>query len=818
MLNDLRQAVRSLSRARGFTSVAVLTLALGIGATTAIFSLFDAVLLKSLPVKDPQHLFTLNAGQYPMFQAVRKETDIFSDVLATVPVEGLEVSMDGGTSEKALVSLVSASYFATLGVPAALGRVFDGADERPPGEPAIAVVSDGYWRQRLARDAAVVGRRIRVGGTPLTIVGVAPRGFFGEEVGASPALWVPLTMWGQVVPGRNLLQSPAAAWLRTIGRLKPGLTPSQAESRLTPMMRRQLETIFGPQISPDVRGEIASFAATLVPADKGASTLRHRFSRPLELLMAAVVMVLLISCANVANLSLARAAARRRDIDLQMALGMGRTRLIRQLLTESMVLAALGGATGLGLAWAGREGLLRVFSADGTRLPVATQTDLRLLMFVTAVSIATALIFGAVPAWRSVRASLVTSLASRRASLDRRVVRVSPMLVVAQVAVSLVLLTGAGLFLRTLTNLRHVDLGFVPERLVILNVNPRAAGYSAADARGVTHRILERLRAVPGVATASFAENGVLFGRDSSTNLIRPEGFVEAGQGFPRAQWDVVGPQYFVTMGIDLVAGRDLSDRDDESSPRVAAINEAMAQRFFPGANPIGRRLLWGDGKQTDFEVIAVVRDVKQSGPRDQPHLRFYLPYAQLSRTRPSWDLASVQFLIRTAGEGAATQRTLERAIAMEDPRLSPDGISIGPDLVERALVQERMVAALSVVCGLLGAALACVGLYGLISYHVVQRTSEIGIRMALGAQRSQVLRAMLRRAIGWTAGGILLGIPIALVASRAAESLLFGLSATDTSTLAGAAVLMLVFGLVAAYIPAHRAARIDPLAALRCD
>ena len=818
MFQDFRYAVRTLLKNPGFTLVAVLTLALGIGATTAIFSLFDAVLLKSLPVKNPEELFIVPAGQYPMFQAVRRETDIFSDVLASASIDALDTAIDSGDSEKAQVSLVSASYFSTLGVAASIGRVFDSGDEQPPGQPAIAVASYGFWLQRLAKDPGVVGRRIRVRGIPLTIVGVAPEGFLGEEVGVAPSLWIPLTMWGQVVPGRNLLQSPATAWLRMIGRLRPGISAVQADARLTPKLRRQLEEIFGPQISADERSDIDAFTVKLRPAAKGTSRLRTRFAQPLELLMAAVVLVLLISCANVANLSLARAVARRRDIDLRLALGMSRIRLVRQLLTESLVLSIAGGALGLAMAWAGREALLRLISADGIRPAVPAQTDLRLLAFVAIVSIATAIIFGSVPAWRSVRVSLMTSLAGRNAIVDRGAHVVSRLLVIAQVAVSLVLLMGAGLFLRTLTNLRDVDLGFAPERLVILNVNPRAAGYSIEQSAGVTHRVLERLRAVPGIISATVAENGVMFGRDSGTNLIRPEGFSAGPEGFPRAQWDVVGPRYFSTMGIALAAGRDFTDRDDESAPRVIAINEAMARRFFAATNPIGRRLLWGGDNQIDFEIVAVVRDVRQSGPRDASQLRFYLPYRQLSKTRPSWDLASVQFLVRTADDSDAMRRSLQSSIADEDPRLSIESVRSGPELLERSLVQERMIATLSVAFSLLGVGLACIGLYGLIAYHVAQRTSEIGVRMALGAERSQVLRMTLARALLWTASGIAVGIPIALSVSHLAESLLFGLSPRDTATLAGAAILLLAFGFAAAYIPARRAANIDPLAALRYE
>ena len=818
MIQDLRYALRTLLRSPAFTIVAVLTLALGIGATTAIFSLFDAVVLKSLPVKNSDELFIVNAGHYRAYQAFREESDLFSGVLASAAIEELDATIDSSVPEKTRVSLVSASYFSTLGVSAAMGRAFGTGDERPAGEPAIAVVSHAYWQRRLARDPAAIGRVVRVRGVAVTIVGVAPRGFFGEEVGASPDLWVPLTMWARIVPGRDLLNSPGTSWLRIVGRLKPGVTVPQAEAKLTITFRRVLESIFGPTMSADLRRDVDASIVKLTPAGQGVSRLRGRFAQPLQLLLAAVVLVLLISCANVANLLLARAASRRREVDLRLALGMSRPRLVRQLMTESLVLSTIGAVLGLAFAWLGREALLRLVSADGSRAPVVVETDLRLVAFVAFVSVVTALLFGSVPVWRSLRASLVTSLAARRSSANRSHHIVSPLLVVAQVAVSLVLVMGAGLFLRTLTNLRSVNLGFVAERLVVLDVNPRAAGYAIDQSAAVTHRVLERLRGVPGVIAASFSENGVMFGRDSSTNLIRPEGFVAGAEGFPRAQWDIVGPRYFSTMGVPLVAGRDFTDRDDESSPRVAAINEAMAQRFFAGANPIGRRLVWGDDKPTDFEVIAVVRDVKHTGPRDQPHLRFYLPYRQLSKTRPSWDLASVRFLVRAAADPAAMGLVLQRAIAAEDARLSVSAAYVAPELIDRALVQERMIAKLSIAFGVLAVGLACIGLYGLIGYQVVQRTNEIGIRMALGAQQTHVLWATLRRALVWTIAGVALGIPLALLASRTAESLLFGLSPMDVVTLVAAAAIMVMLGAVAAFIPARRASRIDPLVALRYE
>ena len=816
-MNDFRYSIRGLLKAPAFTIVAVLTLALGIGATTAIFSLFDAVVLKSLPVHDPHELFIVNAGHYRLYQALRQETDLFSDVTASGSIEELDATIDSGVPERARVSLVSASYFSTFGVPAAMGRAFGAGDERPAGEPAIAVVSHAYWQRRLARDPAVVGRVVRIRSVPIEIVGVAPAGFFGEEVGASPDLWVPLTIWASIVPGRDLLNSPGTSWLRIIGRLKPGVSVPQAEARLTVTFRRTLEGIFGPAMPAGLRRDISESTLQLTPVGQGVSRLRGRFAQPLQLLLAAVILVLLISCANVANLLLSRAATRRREIDLRLALGMSRMRLVRQVMTESMVLSAMGASFGLVLAWLGREALLRLVSADGSRAPVAVETDLRLIAFVAVVSVVTALLFGSVPAWRSLRTSLVTSLATRRGSGNRSNPIVSPLLVVAQVAVSLVLVMGAGLFLRTLTNLRSVDLGFAPGRLLVLNVNPQAAGYKGENAVAMTQRVLERMRTTPGVTAASYSENGVLFGRDSGTDLIRPEGF-PAADSYPRARWDVVGPAYFSTMGISLVAGRDFTNRDNESAPRVVAINETMARRFFPGANPIGRKLVWGDSNVTDFEVVAVARDVKQGSPRDEPQLRFYLPYRQLSATRPSWILASVQFMVRTTADPAAMLPVLHRAVAEEDARLTVREAYAAPELIDRALVQERMIAKLSIAFGVLAVGLACIGLYGLIAYQVVQRTNEIGIRMALGAQRAEVLWATLRRALAWTAAGVVLGIPLALTASRTAESLLFGLNPMDMVTLAAAAALMLLLGALAAFIPARRASRVDPLVALRYE
>lgn len=820
ILQDFRYAIRNLSRARGFTAAVVLILALGIGANTAIFSLLDAVIFKSLPVKNPEELVLIRPGgfQYPAFQAFRQHTDIFVDLFAASGVTPLDVEIQNGVRERTRVSLVSGSYFSTLGVQAAIGRIFTINDDRTAGEHPVAVASSGYWQRRFGGDADILNRVVRISGTPITIIGVVPPAFFGEQVGVAPDLWIPLTMWGQVVPGRNLLQSPGTGWLRIIGRVRPGVTASGPEPELTETFRQVVTEIFGPKAPEDIRRDIAKATVTLEPAGRGVSNLRTQFARPLQLLMGAVVLVLLIACANIANLLLARTAARRREIDLRLALGMSRARLIRQLLTESVVLAALGGAVGVAFAWLGREALLRLISADGSRLPVAVATDARLLVFVVVISSATAILFGLAPAWQSARASLVTSLVARGEASERPG-HLSSLLVVAQVAVSLVLLMGAGLFLRTIANLRDVDLGFAPEQLLILDVNPQAAGYGGDRAIALNRRLLDRMKAVPGVSSVSLSEHGVLMGRDSSTNLMRPRGFVAGPEGFPRTQWDVVGPRYFSTIGTALLSGRDFSERDDVGSPLVVAINEEMARLFFGDANPIGRRLVWGEGDaQKEFEIVAVTRGVKHSGARDEPQPRFYLPYFQLPLARNNWMLASTRFLVRTAANPAAVAPILRRLIPSEDPRLSVARLDIGPELVSRTLVQERMIAILLVAFGVLAIGLACLGLYGLIAYHVIQRTREIGIRMALGAQGRDVLWAMLRRGLVWIAAGVAIGVPLALSASRLAKSLLFGLSATDAVTLIAAAMLMSAMGLLAGYIPARRATRVDPLVALRYE
>jgi predicted permease len=816
LMQDVRYALRIFRRSPAFTATAVLSLALGIGANTAIFSVFDAVLLKALPVKEPGQLFALQGGDfsYAAYQVFRQYNEPFSDLFATSGITSVDAQIDNGASEQTRVSLVSGSYFSVLGVSALIGRTFAADEDRVPGAHPIAVMGYGYWERRFGRDPRVLGTTIRLSGTPVTIIGVTPPAFFGEQVGAEPNLWVPLTMWARVVPGRDLVASRTTAWLQIIGRLKPGRDTSQAGTTLTAQYKQVLTEVFGDDAAEDTRREIAGAHVTLQSAHNGVSRLRRQFSRPLQVLMSVVALVLLVACANVANLVIARATARRREIALRLALGISRPRLVRQLLTESLLLSAAGGAAGLVFAAWGRESLLRLVTVDGSRVPLAVATDARLLAFVAAISIVTGIVFGLAPAWQSVRVNLSETMGrAGHAGVRRRRLPAGSLLVVAEIAMSLVLLMGAGLFLRTLSNLHDVDLGFAPERLLIVDVNPRAANYRDDAYSAVCRRLLERLNAVPGVATATFSENGVLSGRDSDTNRIRPDGYVPVDDGLPTVRFDVVGPGYFTTMGIPLLAGRDIDAHDDATARGVIVINDAMARRFFGAANPIGRRMLWGEGDDAKaLEVVGVVPHVKQHGPRDEVAPRFYLPYFQHGQP----ELASARFIMRTAANPSAVATLARSAIQSEDKTLPILGVDTAVSLEERTVVQERMIAMLSSGFTVLALALACIGVYGLMAYRVVQRTSEIGIRMALGAERSRVVWSVLRQDLVLIAAGLAIGAPLAIAASSLIQSLLFGVDGADRGTLVAAVIVMTLIGLVAGLGPALRASRIEPAVSLR--
>ncbi len=809
---DMRYALRTLRRSPGFATAAIVTLALGIGATTAIFSLLDAVVVRSLPVQRPNELVSLSANySYPSFLTLAEQSRPAIDLFATSGIEKLPVRLGAAEAAPTSVAFVSGQYFSVLGVRAAVGRTFMGDADREIGAPAVAVASDTYWQRRFARAPDLVGQVVHVSGSAVTVIGIAPPGFFGEHVGTIPDLWIPLTMRSSLVPGRDLLRSPGTSWLDLLGRLKPGHDADEVGRVLTVRYRQKLMEIFGPLPEPDVKRDIDGTAVALTSATNGLSSLRKQFARPLWILMAVVALVFLIACANVANLLLERATMRRREIGLRLALGISRGRLLRQLLAEAVTLSAIGASVGLLLAWGAREILLRLVSADGSRIPVVVTTDARMLAFVTAGSVVTALLFGLAPAWKCARADVATALGTLRGPDRRgRWNAAGSLLVIGQIGMSLTLLVGAGLFLRTLSNLRHVDLGFEPHHRLILDVDPRAAGYHGTPYGDLNRRLLQRLAAVPGVAVVTLSENGALMGRSGSTDRLRPPDWPAGLETVPKSYFDVVGPGYLAALGIDLIDGRDITTRDTVAAPGVVLINDVLSRQFFGRSSALGRHLQWND---LDLEVIGVTRSAKQRGPRSDARPEFYVPYFQ----HPDrFDLASTRFIVRASGDPQSVAGTLRSAIQVEDGKLPPPTISIATDLVDRTLVQERMIAKLSTAFGLLALALTCIGLYGLMAYRVAQRTNEIGIRMALGASRLRILWMVGRHEVGLVGAGLLLGVPLAITASRLTESLLFGVTTADPGTIVASVLVMTAIAVMASVIPARRATAIQPTRALR--
>jgi predicted permease len=760
-------------------------------------------------VQDPEQLYALR-GQfhYPFLRALR-EQNIFRDVFASAPLEEQDVQIDNRTVERVSLSLVSGNYFSVLGVPPAEGRIFTIDDDQPVQQP-VAVLSYRYWERRFGRDPAVVGQSIRIRDTTAIIAGIARRGFFGERVGTAPDLWLPLVTWPRVIPGRNLLESSGTAWLDIVGRRRADLSVTEAEAQLTTLFRRVLAEIFGPGVAEDDRRDIARAAVRLIPADKGLSRLRDQFSGPLYVVFGVVGLMLLIACANVANLLLARAAARRREIGLRLALGIGRFRLVRQLLTENLVLAVLSAMFGSAIAYWGNQLLLKLISANGAASLLDSRVDGRVLVFLIAMTVTTAILFGFAPIFQTARVNLAESLRLTRDN-SSKLSTVGSLPLVGQVGVSFILLMGAGLFLQTLERLRAVDLGYTPEHLLILDANPRAAGYQGAAYAAFSNRVLDDFRNIPAVTAVTFSENGALMGRNSGTNRMRPDDFVPGTEGIPHTDFDVVGPRYFATMNIALLAGRDFAESDNVSAEPVVIISQAMAKRFFAGTNPLGRRMLWGIGaSERALTVIGVASDVKQNNIRGEEELRFYIPYFQ----QPTRQLASVRFIVRTSN--ADIVRGLQQTIRAADPRVPVVSVEKVPVLIDRALAQERMVATLSTFFAFMALVLTCIGVYGCMSYRVARRTNEIGIRMAIGSTAGAVVRILLWEAMRIVLPGLILGVIGSLAASRLVNGMLFAITPYDPTTLFAAAGIMFIVAAAAVYLPARRAARVDPMLALR--
>ena len=836
MFQDLRYGVRMLIKSPGFTAVAVLSLALGIGANTAIFSLMEAVLLRSLPVPHPEQLVLMKwdtrkwpggftqsgyggSLSYTAFRQLRSHSDAFSSLFGFAPFgfDAANANVNiGGRASLVDGVMVTGGYFSGLGVQPILGREISEQDETA-GSPRVAVLGYDYWVRTFGRDPKIVGQSIVVNGAPCAIVGVAPSGFFGVIPGHHPDLWVSLGEERGLFPfssqpphGKGPLADDTWFWLQVMGRLKPGISEAQARASLDVPFQQFLQGAVKSATKPEDLPHI-----TFAPGGRGLESLRRRYASPLSLLQIMVAMVLLIGCANLAALLLARAAARRSEMGVRMALGASRARLIRQLLIEGLVLSALGGASGLLVARWGAQALLSLMASGGQPVALNLHLDLRVLAFAAALAVLTSLLFGLAPAFRATRVDLVSALKETPRGGGREArSRARHVLVCAQVAISLVLLTGAGLFLRTLENLHREDLGFSQQHLLLFGLDPTKNGYDQSRLLNLYGELLDRLETIPGVRSATASALALISGWVNS-GPATAEDAEPTQSGKTNVLSNAVGPRFCETMGIRLLLGRDVEKRDLSSPTRVAVVNESLARGFWPGQNPVGRRLSFGDrfNPEQAYEVIGVAQDAKFSGVREKLRPTAYFPYSQTP-----WRLGKLYFELRAAGDTAALIPAIRSAVRATDPNLPLFDVKTQAEQIDQSLLDERLFAKLSSFFGLLALLLSGTGLYGLLSYSVSQQTHDIGIRLALGAQPRDILRFVLKRAL-WTTGiGIVAGVGAALGLARFVRSFLFGIEPSDPWTLAGVALLLAGVALLACWIPARRATQVDPMVALRCE
>jgi len=812
IVQDIRFALRHLLKNPAFTCVAVLSLVLGIGANTAIFSLVDAVMVKMLPVRDPEQLVALDSftqrGEqrdfsYPLFKYLRERKSSFSGVLAASDgTSRMAMKMPSSDdTEQVEVQMVSGEYFQVLGVDAFVGRLLTAEDDQAAGANPVAVLSYNLWQRRFGGEFSVIGQTITVKDQPLTVIGVAPAKFFGEAVGRAPDVWTPLTMQPSLQKGQSYLESPNISWLRIMGRLKTGLNQNQANAEVNNVVW-QLKN----ELNDLGKSALNIAKIDMLSGAQGLAEFRSRFAKPLRILMAVVALVLLIACANVANLLLARATARQKEVAVRHAIGAGRFRLIRQFLTESLILATFGGVLGLLFAWWGSRALLILVSGDSSPIPIDVTPNVRILSFTFAVSVLTALLFGLAPAWIITRPNVSSALKVTTPARPR--LGLSRLLVVSQVTFSLLLLIGAGLFLKTLHNLRTINLGFQADQLIQARISPRSSGYKPEQYPELNKRLIERLNSTPGIRSASVAGSGFRSG-SSRTCCIAVEGYTPGKDEDRQIQVLEVAPGYFSTIGLPLLMGRDFTPSEVENKPgvfpKLAIINETMAHRYYGQANPVGRRFGWGDEKVVyDTEIVGVARDANYGNLREKTKSLIYYPSE-----------GGTLLVVRAGLDSSTLVSTIRNEIMTVDKTLEPF-ISTVPQLRDEALVQERMLAKLSSFFGLLALLLAGIGLYGVMSYDVVRRTREIGVRMAVGARGLDVLGMILREALWLVIAGVLLGLLVALMTMKVIASLLFGLEPTDPLTLVMATVVMLAIAAFAGWLPAWRAARIDPVFALR--
>ena len=834
---DLRHAGRIFAASPGFTAVAVLSLALGIGANTAIFSLLNSVLMNRLPVRNPHELVILtnpDAGgvRRGMQQGERslatyqeflqlQDNRAFESLMASSSVtQRAEARVAGGEPSPLVVRLSSMNYFSTLGVSAAIGQMFDAAREPAAGAAPFAVVSHEYWQRRFAGRPDVVGRAIGFRDAIVTIVGVAPASFLGETVGERPDVWIPLAMQAAVLPGRDWLNDQPGSvekvmWLHLFGRLAPGVTRERAQASANVAFHQGLAAYYGSIGDAAMRTRYRDQRLTLRDAATGASALRRSFVEPLWVLLVAAGLVLLIACANLGNLLLARTTARGREMAVRLALGAGRRRLIRQLLAESALLAVAGGLAGLVMAGVLREALLRLVADPTIALPSAL--DFRTLAFVFGLTLAVGLILGLLPALRVTDTQPAVALRDGKGVAGSASwLRVGQLVVIGQLALSLPLLVGAGLLERTLVNLQRVDLGYSTDDLLTVRVEADPAGYEPPRQAAAFEALAARVRALPGVLAATYSYNGLFSGIDNG-DRITVEGYAAADAREIGSRYDAVAPGFFSTLGVPVLLGREIAEQDHTGGRMVCVVNETFAKRFFDGRNPIGLHITQHYAEKTrTYEVVGVVGDSRQSSLRDEIETRFYTPISR-SAARDDGGVTGVTFMIRQR-RNSAVLPAVRQIFQRTEPNMPIARASTLTDAVDRRTVQDRMLAQLSIAFGAVAIVLAALGLYGLLSYGIARRTNEIGIRKALGAQHGMLI-AMIARETGWLVlAGLVVGGALSVAAVRLIASRLYGLSPGDPVTFATAAATLAVVAVIATWLPARRTTRVDALGALRYD
>ena len=826
---DLRYALRMLRKNPAYTAIAVITLALGIGANTAIFSLENAVMLKMLPVKNPGELVVVGdptdvhgrhigdpqvtAFSYPLYRDIRDGSSVFTGMLASGEAHRLRVTGDsiGEISGNATGVLVSGNYFSVLGVNALYGRVITPDDDSGLGAHPVAVVSYAFWKNKLGESPNIVGQKLRINNYPFTVVGVAPPGFYGDTVGDAQDLWVPVTMQEQLINGRKWLEDYNASWLHVIARLKPGVTMEKAAANLNLLLQ---QLVNGPLKAKLNKDDLNTLKAEKVPVNAGGggfSDLRGDFHQPLLLLMIIVALVLVIACVNVANLLLARASSRRKEFAVRVAIGAAPSRIVRQLLTESILLAFAGGVVGLLLALWGTDALLKLSGNND----LEASPDLRVFLFTAAVCVLTGVLFGLIPAMRSRRVAVALTLksGSQNGSSANAGWNWGKLLVTGQVAVSLLVLFVAGLLVHSLQNIRNVDLGYNREHLLVVSTDPLAAGYNLTRTTSFANQLAEQISGLPGVLAVTSSKNGLFSGSESG-NSIKVEGYTSKNDADLQAAFDEVSPNYFHGVGIPMLLGRDIGLEDTETSSRVAVINETMAKFYFGKANPIGRKFsVEGMEAKGPVEIVGVARDVRDHKLKGSIDRRFYLPLSQSIGQIPV-----VNFVVRTVGNPVAVAEAVRKQIKNLDANIPVNNIRSLNELTERAISDQILIARLSSIFAGLALLLAAIGLYGILSYSVAGRTREIGVRMALGAQRGSVLKMILQEAGILVLVGVVIGIPSAILASRLFSAMLFGLKGTDPVSMLLVIAVLLAITLLASYIPARRATKVDPMIALRYE